>query len=277
MREVHEWSDNTGPRWSTLWQVLDRVTRTDECHAAADIANRVQTCLVHGDLSAGNLLVSDDGDLVAVIDWDGAARWPISPWIGAALCANCPPEVVTAMREATPDAAEPEHRAAIYLATWPVQHDLWRPGGHPWLSGSVLLSPNRVCEERIWVRWHLGDIVPCPRVLQGSMRMLTTVPGRTRPISSSMSCTQDREQPARCASPGTSMCTDTKRCRPAALPAARGNGPGHSRRSRTDTTLSDLVVGTAARPADRHGVPQQTPPRPQDVRADRQRDDRGRV
>ena len=52
---------------------------------------------MHGDLSAGNLLVSDDGDLVAVIDWDGAALADIAmDW--AALCANCPPEVVTAMR-----------------------------------------------------------------------------------------------------------------------------------------------------------------------------------
>jgi aminoglycoside phosphotransferase (APT) family kinase protein len=143
MREVHEWFDNTGPRWSTLWQVLERVTRTDECRAAAHIAGRVQTCLVHGDLSAGNLLVSDDGDLVAVIDWDGAALADIAmDW--AALCANCPPEVVTAMREATPDAAELENRAGIYLATWPVQHDLWETGGHPWLSGSVPLTEPRL-------------------------------------------------------------------------------------------------------------------------------------
>ena len=52
--------------------------------------------------------------------------------------------VVTAMREATPDAADLEHRAGIYLATWPVQHDLWETGGHPWLSGSVPVTEPRL-------------------------------------------------------------------------------------------------------------------------------------
>jgi len=143
MRSVHEWFDHTGPRWSTLWQVLEQVTGTDECRAAADIASKVQTSLVHGDLSAGNLLVCEEGNLVAVIDWDGAALADIAmDW--AALCENCPTGVVTAMREATPDAADLEHRAGIYLATWPLQHDLWEDARHPWLSGSVPVAEPRL-------------------------------------------------------------------------------------------------------------------------------------
>jgi aminoglycoside phosphotransferase (APT) family kinase protein len=143
MRGVHEWFDHTGPQWSTLWQVLERVTGTDECRAAADVAGQVETSLVHGDLSAGNLLVSEDGDLVAVIDWDGAALADIAmDW--AALCANCPPGVVATMRDTTSDAAELERRAGIYLATWPIQHDLWESGGHPWLSGSVPVAEPRL-------------------------------------------------------------------------------------------------------------------------------------
>jgi aminoglycoside phosphotransferase (APT) family kinase protein len=99
--------------------------------------------LVHGDLSPGNLLVSADGDLLAVLDWDGASLSdPAMDW--AALCANCPPAVVARMRACTPTAAELDRRAAVYLATWPVQHDLWLAGEHPWLSGDLPLAEPRL-------------------------------------------------------------------------------------------------------------------------------------
>ena len=79
---------------------------------------------------------------MAVIDWDGAALADIAmDW--AALCANCPPEVVTAMREATPDAAE----LGTPRCDLPATGGSARPretGGHPWLSGSVPVTEPRL-------------------------------------------------------------------------------------------------------------------------------------
>lgn len=141
MRSVTDWPAED-PEWPVLWQVLARVAPTDVCRAAAEVAAQVRTTLVHGDLSGGNLLVTPEGDLVAVIDWDGAALAdPAMDW--AALCANCPPQTVAQMREDTPDAAELDRRAGIYLATWPLQHDLWLAGEHPWLSGNRPLTEPR--------------------------------------------------------------------------------------------------------------------------------------
>jgi aminoglycoside phosphotransferase (APT) family kinase protein len=143
LRAVEQWFDTSIPDWPRLWQVLAQVAPTTECILAAQTAADAPLSLVHGDLSAGNLLVTADGQLTAVIDWDGAALADVAlDW--AALCANCPPAVVSAMREATADAGELQRRAQIYLATWPVQHDLWESGDHPWLSGDVPLAEPRM-------------------------------------------------------------------------------------------------------------------------------------
>ncbi len=142
MRRMRDW-ESIGPTWATLWSVLAQVCDSAACDAAAVTAAEVTTTLVHGDLSAGNLLVSQDGDLVAVIDWDGAALAdPAMDW--SALNANCGPAVVEALRQNTAEAAELDRRAAIYLDTWPVQHDLWEQGRHPWLSGDRPVSEPRL-------------------------------------------------------------------------------------------------------------------------------------
>jgi len=141
MRNVHDLPDDH-PTWTILWEVLARIAPVQECQAAAEVARTAPTCLVHGDLSAGNLIVTPDGDLVAILDWDGASRSdPAMDW--AALCANCPPGVVAAMRAATPEATALDARAQVYLGTWPVQHDLWLAGDHPWLSGDRPLTEPR--------------------------------------------------------------------------------------------------------------------------------------
>lgn len=142
MRTVRDWLP-ADPQWAVLWAVLARVVPTPACRAAAREAAACQTTMVHGDLSYGNLLVTDDGDLVAILDWDGAALAdPAMDW--AALCANCPPAVVARMREVTPEAAELERRAGVYLDTWPTQHELWLAGEHPWLSGDRPLAEPRL-------------------------------------------------------------------------------------------------------------------------------------
>ena len=142
MRTVTDWFERD-PEWAALWGVLARVAPRPSCVAAAEEAVRAPLSLVHGDLSAGNLLVDSDGDLIAVLDWDGAALGdPAMDW--AALVANCPPEVVAQMRADTPGHAELERRAQVYLDTWPVQHDLWLAGEHPWLSGDRPLTEPRL-------------------------------------------------------------------------------------------------------------------------------------
>ncbi len=141
MRQVVDWIEHD-PEWPILWEVLARVAPTVQNAAAAREAAAAPLSLVHGDLSAGNLLVSPDGDLLAVIDWDGASFGdPAMDW--AALVANCSAGVVAAMREQTPEHAELERRAKIYLDTWPGQHDLWQAGEHPWLSGDRPLVEPR--------------------------------------------------------------------------------------------------------------------------------------
>lgn len=142
MREVTDWFERD-PEWRVLWGVLARVAPRPQCIAAAREAAHAPLSLVHGDLSAGNLLVDADGDLVAVLDWDGASLGdPAMDW--AALVANCPPDVVRQMRAETPGHTELERRAQVYLDTWPVQHDLWLAGEHPWLSGDRPLAEPRL-------------------------------------------------------------------------------------------------------------------------------------
>ena len=141
MRHVVDWVAED-PTWPVLWEVLARTAPEPACVAAAREAAHAPISLVHGDLSAGNLLVSPDGDLIAVLDWDGAALGdPAMDW--AALVANCPPPVVSAMRRLTPEHSELERRAQVYLDTWPVQHELWLAGEHPWLSGDRPLVEPR--------------------------------------------------------------------------------------------------------------------------------------
>ncbi len=141
MRAVADWIEHD-PEWPALWQVLARVAPEPACVAAAREATAAPISLVHGDLSTGNLMVNTDGDLVAVLDWDGAAQGdPAMDW--AALVANCPRGVVDQMRALTPEHRELERRAQVYLDTWPVQHDLWMAGEHPWLSGDRPLVEPR--------------------------------------------------------------------------------------------------------------------------------------
>jgi aminoglycoside phosphotransferase (APT) family kinase protein len=142
MHRIREWPRRT-PAWSRVWQVLARIAPTPETERAAALAASVRTSLMHGDLSTGNLLVGDGGDLLAVIDWDGAAIGdPALDW--AALCANVPRTVADALRARHPAARTLDRRAGVYLDTWPVQHELWLAGRHPWLSGDRALTVPRV-------------------------------------------------------------------------------------------------------------------------------------
>lgn len=141
MRAVNRWPRTT-PAWSRVWAVLAEVAPTAQTVRAARLASSVATSLMHGDLSAGNLMVSADGDLVAVLDWDGAAIGdPALDW--AALCSNVP-ELAATLRARHPASAALDARAAVYLQTWPVQHELWLEGRHPWLSGDRALAVPRV-------------------------------------------------------------------------------------------------------------------------------------
>lgn len=119
--------------WPTLWGVLDDLVGTPETARAASVAASAPVRLTHGDLSWGNLLVTGEGELVAVIDWDGATLAdPAQDF--AALCANVEPEVASVIRALTPDADLLTERANAYMATWAVQNELWEAGRHPWLG-----------------------------------------------------------------------------------------------------------------------------------------------
>ena len=113
-----------------VWAVLARTAPEPAGVAAAEEAAQAPISLVHGDLSAGNLLVNTDGDLIAVLDWDGAALG--DPAMDcAALVANCPPPAVGSIRRLTPDHSELDRSAKVYLHTWPVQHELWLARAQP--------------------------------------------------------------------------------------------------------------------------------------------------
>jgi aminoglycoside phosphotransferase (APT) family kinase protein len=120
--------------WPRLWSVLDDLVGTPETGRAALVAASAPVRLTHGDLSWGNLLVTGEGELVAVIDWDGATLAdPAQDF--AALCANVEPEVASVIRGLTPDADLLTERANAYMSTWAIQNELWEAGRHPWLGG----------------------------------------------------------------------------------------------------------------------------------------------
>lgn len=119
--------------WTQLWAQLRDAADTPHTQAAVDTAAQVSVALTHGDLSAGNLLVTADGDLCAVIDWDGATLAdPAQDF--SALCANVGPGVARAVRARVAKADVLQARADTYIATWPIQHELWLAGRHPWFN-----------------------------------------------------------------------------------------------------------------------------------------------
>lgn len=131
------------PTWDVIWAVLARVVPDPQVVAAAEIAANAPQRLTHGDLSPGNLMVTTEGGLVGVLDWDAAiVSDPAMDW--AALCSNTPPAVARGLRSNMPGAAELEQRAAAYIATWQVQHDLWLADEHPWLIGDRAVTEPRL-------------------------------------------------------------------------------------------------------------------------------------
>jgi len=131
LRTTREWPRPHIP-WAQLWEGLATVDDSPEVAEAIRVARSITPAPVHGDLSWGNILVGDDGALLGVLDWDGATLAdPAQDF--SALCFNAGPQIAAAITAATPDAAELNHRADVYLATWPVQNLLWREHRHPWL------------------------------------------------------------------------------------------------------------------------------------------------
>lgn len=132
LREVRTWP-LPATSWPRLWSALDELVGSPETARAAAVAAGAPVRLTHGDLSWGNLLVTSEGELTAVIDWDGATMAdPAQDF--AALCANVDPEVASVIRALTPDAEAMTERARAYMATWAVQNELWQAGRHPWLG-----------------------------------------------------------------------------------------------------------------------------------------------
>lgn len=132
LRSVREWPLPVTP-WPHLWSRLHEAANTSATGAALRVAVGAPLTMTHGDLSGGNLLVSAAGDLVAVIDWDGATLAdPAQDY--SALCANVPPAVADVITERTPHASELRQRADVYMATWADQHRLWLAGHHPWID-----------------------------------------------------------------------------------------------------------------------------------------------
>ncbi len=117
--------------WPDLWSDLHAVAGVAETELAAKVAASAPISLTHGDLSWGNLMVSPAGDLLSVIDWDGAAMAdPAQDY--CAVCANVEPLVAETIRAHTLSGAELLARADAYLGTWPVQNRLWLDDRHPW-------------------------------------------------------------------------------------------------------------------------------------------------
>lgn len=138
LRTTVDWPAPPIP-WARLWEGLATVDDGPEVAEAIRVARSITPAPVHGDLSGGNILVADDGSLLGVLDWDGATvADPAQDF--SALCFNAGPSVAAAITAATPDAAELNHRADVYLATWPVQNLLWREHRHPWLPAEPAIS-----------------------------------------------------------------------------------------------------------------------------------------
>jgi aminoglycoside phosphotransferase (APT) family kinase protein len=132
MADVSTWPLPVRP-WTQAWAQLRDAADTPHTRAALATAAQVSVALTHGDLSAGNLLVTSDGDLCAVIDWDGATLAdPAQDFV--ALCANVEPGVARGVRARVAHAEVLQARADTYIATWPIQHELWLAGRHPWFD-----------------------------------------------------------------------------------------------------------------------------------------------
>lgn len=132
---VTQWPLDSTP-WAHLWQTLHSAAGVEETAQAARVAGSVTPTLTHGDLSGGNLLVSTHGDLCAVIDWDGATLADHAQDFRA-LRENVPAGVARAIWRHTDQAPILQARADVYLATWPVQDQLWRAGRHPWIPSEA--------------------------------------------------------------------------------------------------------------------------------------------
>ncbi len=131
LRAIQEWPLPSRP-WVAVWQRLHEVAGTPQTERAVTTAASITPTLTHGDLSWGNLLVSPEGQLCAVIDWDGATLAdPAQDF--SAVSANVEPGVARALIEQTPQSDALLERANSYIATWGVQHQLWCEGRHPWV------------------------------------------------------------------------------------------------------------------------------------------------
>lgn len=132
---VTDWPLDSTP-WPRLWERLHSSAGVESTARAALLARSITPTLTHGDLSGGNLLVSTQGDLCAVIDWDGATLADHAQDFRA-LCENVPAGVAASIWRHTEHAEVLQSRADVYLATWPVQDQLWRQGQHPWIGATT--------------------------------------------------------------------------------------------------------------------------------------------
>ena len=123
--------------WLRMWSGLQtelanpprqaEVSATDHQHVADALATAEQAPLglIHGDLAWGNILLSDTGDVTAVLDWDFAVI--ADPAIDvAAVLYDVPPEMAAAFAEVHPQVDADLQRFDRYLATWDLQHRLWQ-------------------------------------------------------------------------------------------------------------------------------------------------------
>jgi len=123
--------------WSQLWsglqdQLVNPAEQADISAADHDqVADALATAeqaplgLIHGDLAWGNILLSDAGDITAVLDWDFAVI--ADPAIDvAAVLYEVPDEMTQAFVEVHPHVDTDLQRFASYLATWDLQHRLWQ-------------------------------------------------------------------------------------------------------------------------------------------------------
>lgn len=126
--------------WSQLWSGLQQeiatmdqqqVSEADHQQVAQAVSTAAQAPLglIHGDLAWGNILLSTDGSITAVLDWDFAVI--ADPAIDvAAVVYEVPDEMIHAFAEAHPHMTDDLARFDDYLATWDLQHRLWQQQPH---------------------------------------------------------------------------------------------------------------------------------------------------
>ncbi|MEO1995529.1 MAG: aminoglycoside phosphotransferase family protein [Planctomycetaceae bacterium] len=126
----------TNASWPKLWWDLqDRlressdqavsVTDHQAVRDAAATAERAPLGLIHGDLAWGNILLSEEGNITAVLDWDFAVL--ADPAIDvAAVTYEIPEDMRQAFADEHPQMGEDLRRFDNYLATWDLQHRLWQ-------------------------------------------------------------------------------------------------------------------------------------------------------